>query len=278
MSISIQAEPGQQAVAGFLEIGLDELVERDRFQQPIARWLAVDGDEPAGLATAFVRADDRLFVNHRINSEDLFGPLLDAAIRQLDRPVHISVLDTDEHRLRLAERSGFVVELTARAFDVPFQPVVAMTASRQSSTVDYVQADSVSPDQLFALDTELRCDVPGNDGWRGNRLWFDDEMNSPEFEPSAYVVARDRRSGTLVGLCRIWKNRDGAALGMLGVLPTHRTGWPALGLLHRAALAAEKWGFETFSAHTARAPLQRRLRQIGAVETGGFTRLRLDPA
>lgn len=127
-------------------------------------------------------------------------------------------------------------------FDVPFAPLVRCTACHRSSRLELVPADEVSPDLLFALDTELRQDVPGNDGWRGNRLWFDDELASDEFDPAAYLVTRARDSGDLIGLCRLWNNPTGPALGLLGVRRGHRTGGPALTLVHRAAMAASQWG------------------------------------
>ena len=276
MAIEVRADPRPDEVATFLDIGLDELAERDRFQRPMGRWLAVDGQTSIGLATAVVRPDDRLFVTHRLGSEAAFDPLLVAAMGDLESPVHLSVPADQSHRLRSAMASGFTVEWTARTFDVPFRSALQATAGHPSTRIEMVQADRVSSDELFELDTALRQDMPGSDGWRGNRTWFDDELASPAFDPTAYLVARDRSDGQLVGLCRFWKNADGAALGLIGVRPSHRTGRPALALLHESLTAASRWGFDTFSTHTARASLQRRLQAIGATQTGGFSQLRAD--
>lgn len=183
--------------------------------------------------------------------------------------------DNQHDRLLVAIRAGFVVDLRAVAFDVPFQPTLQLTTARRSERIETLRADQVALDDLFALDTDLRQDVPGNDGWQGNRTWFDDEMTSAEFDPAAYLIARDKHSGELVGLARFWRNEDGPTLGMIGVRPSHRTGCVALGLLHDTLLAASTWGFATFSTHTARTSLQRRLQIIGATEAGGFTRLLL---
>jgi hypothetical protein len=150
-----------------------------------------------------------------------------------------------------------------------------MTTGQRSGQTETIRADQVPPDDLFALDTDLRRDVPGNDGWQGNRTWFDDEMTSAEFDPAAYLVARDKDSGELAGLARFWRTEDGPTLGMIGVRPRYRSGRVALGLLHDTMLTASTWGSETFSTHTARSSLQRRLRAIGATEAGGLTRLRL---
>ncbi|MEM7326885.1 MAG: hypothetical protein AAF531_27625, partial [Actinomycetota bacterium] len=93
---------------------------------------------------------------------------------------------------------------------------------------------------------------------------------------AAYVVAVDRSGGGLVGLCRFWRNADGPALGLVGVLPGHRSGRPAVALVHRAMTAASRWGWAGFRTHTARVSLQRKLMAIGATETGGLLRLRRD--
>lgn len=277
MEIEVRASPSAEEVAAFLEIESDELAERDQFQRPIGRWLASDGHTSVGLATASIRPDDRLFVTHRIRSEATFGPLLKAAIDDLDQPIHLSIAHSQADRLRSALQAGFIAELNALTFDVPFQPALLKTAGHRSNRIETVQADQVPSDELFALDIDLRQDVPGIDGWRGNRTWFDDEMASPEFDPTGYLVARDRNSGYLVGLCRFWKKSQGPTLGMIGIRPTHRTGRPALVLLHETMLAASQWGFDTFTTHTAHASLQRRLRALGADQTGAFTQLQRVP-
>ena len=277
MDIEVRPSPSADDVAAFLEIARDELAARDRFLQPIQRWLASEAQATVGLATAFVRPDQRLFVTHQLRSETAFGPLLDAAIEHLKQPVHLSIRHDHVHRLRTATQLGFMTELRTLAFDVPFQRALEWTADRQSSRIETVRAGDVSPDQLFALDTELRQGVPGTDGWQGNRAWFDDELESPEFDPTGYRVARDRTSGELVGLCRFWRNRQGSTLGMIGVRPRYRIGRPALTLLHETMLGASKWGYDTFSTSTARASLQRRLQAIGASQNGGVTQLRLVP-
>ena len=275
MTIEVHPNPSADSVAGFLGIETDELDARDRFQQPINRWLALDGRIPVGLATAFTRPDNRLFLTHRLSSEIAFAPLLDAATEDLPRPIYLSARDDQPARLRSGARAGFVPDLHAVEFDVPFQPALQLTTGRRSKRTDTVRADQVPPDDLFTLDTALRRDVPGNDGWQGNRTWFDDEMTSAEFDPAAYLIARDKDSGELVGLARFWQNQDGPTLGMIGVRPSYRTGRVALGLLHDTMLAASTWGSDTFTTHTAHTSLQRRLRAVGATEAGGFTRLRL---
>lgn len=281
MDPTLERDPADDQVAAFLDVTVGELAERNRIQPPLGRWLAIDRSGPIGLATAVVRADDRLFVTHRVTEESSYGPLLAAAVDDLittHPSIHVTVTTDQSDRRRTAERLGFTVELRGSAFAIPFASALAATtiAAARSDRIEVVPADRVDPDALFRLDTALRQDVPGNDGWRGNRLWFDDELASDEFEPAAYPVARDRSTGQLVGLCRIWRNPSGPSLGLVGVLPPYRTGRPALVLLHTALTAAGRWGWSTFEAHTARGALQRRATALGAEPTGGFVRLRRD--
>ncbi|MEZ5295835.1 MAG: hypothetical protein R2697_06055 [Ilumatobacteraceae bacterium] len=76
----------------------------------------------------------------------------------------------------------------------------------------------------------------------------------------------------MIGLCRMWRNHDGPALGMLGVRRERRNGFVALRLLHDTLTAARDWGSPTFTTHTARPGLQRHLDRAGAVEQGTFHR------
>lgn len=137
---------------------------------------------------------------------------------------------------------------------------------------EIARADEVDADALFALDTELRGDTPGNDGWRGNRDWFDDELNSAEFDPSGYHVATDQHAGNLVGLCRMWRNPNGPTLGLLGVRRDRRNGFTALSLLRETLTSSSEWGWPTFETHTARPQLRRRLDRVGADQTGAYHR------
>lgn len=268
MAIAVDANPDAEVIAGLLGVDVEKLAARDRVYQPVARWVALDDKRPIGLATALIRPDDRLFLSCRLTDESVFAPLLDAAVADLDRPVHLSIADHQQDRLRLADLAGFQVEVRNENFEVPFWSALERTGSGHSARVELVQADQVDRDQLFTLDNELRQDVPGCEGWRGDRRWFEDEMTGDTFEPRAYVVARDRAGGQLIGLCRIWRNPVAPTLGLIGVRRTHRTGYPARMLLHAALSAASTWGSETFVAQTAHRSLQRRLRSFGAVQTG----------
>lgn len=272
-------------VAPLLDLDGAELTKRNRANPPVGRWIARsrapdhETQGPAvGVVTATVRPDDRLFLVHRLADEASFGPLLGAAVDDLARlrpgAVHLTVDRQATDRIGSARSMGFEVDLEGASYEVPFAGALAAMPDRVSNGIDVVSADRVDPDALYALDLKLRNDVPGNDGWRGNRAWFDDEMTGPEFDPAAYPVAVDGSTGQPVGLCRFWRNADGPALGMLGVEPGHRNGLAAVTLLRTGMSAAARWGHATFTTHTARPALRRRMTAIGATETGGFVRLR----
>jgi GNAT superfamily N-acetyltransferase len=283
MPIVIERGPAVEAVASFLDCSLDVLADRDRFVDPVGRWLARSGNgaDAVGLATAFVRPDRRLFLTHRLLDERAFEPLTKAAVSELEAagsgPIHVTVSGTDSEaaaRRTALGRLGFNAESGGRTYEVPFAAALARRWPDRLRGLTVQPADRVDPDALFALDTLLRSDTPGNDGWEGRRSWFDDELAGPEFDPEAYPVALDAATGTPVGLCRIWRNEDGPALGLIGVVPEHRSGRVAAVLAHRALRAAAAWGSPTFTTSTARPALQRRLGRLGAIETGGFVRFR----
>lgn len=89
-TIEVHPNPSTDSVAGFLGIETDELGERDRFQQPIYRWLALEERVPVGLAPAFVRPDNRLFLSHRHH-----GPALYVHIRGLSPDAEASLARAD---------------------------------------------------------------------------------------------------------------------------------------------------------------------------------------
>lgn len=281
--VTVGDAPDRDAVVRLYGITAADLDERDTIDPPAGRWLACDQDGAAvGMATAAVRPDDRLVVVHRLvdglDGKAAFAPLLDAAVRDLGRTMHVVVDRTAVDRLLASRALGFAADSESTSFDVPFAPALAWAErARRHTRFDLVPADRVDPDGLFELDTVLRQDVPGCDGWRGNRAWFDDELSSAEFDPAAYLVAQDPDTRAVVGLIRFWRNERGPALGLLGVRRRHRSGRVAVALLTEGLRAASCWGSKTFTTHTARPALQRHLRRVDATETGGFVRLTWSP-
>jgi GNAT superfamily N-acetyltransferase len=50
---------------------------------------------------------------------------------------------------------------------------------------------------------------------------------------------------------RVWRNASGPRLGLVGVLPEHRSQPLAAVLLRQALTAAAAWGFDTFVSETS---------------------------
>lgn len=266
--MQIERDPDASLVASFLGVSSDRVIEGDRIRGTTHRWLAIEEGQPVAEASTFVRVDDRRFVTMRGDNRAAEA-LLRAAVDELTGPLYMTIKAHSTEQAAAARANGFVAEAENRSYLVPvdaalrfFEPI----AKRLPAGIDLRPVDVVDPDRLFALDTELRNDVPGNDGWRGNRVWFDDELASPECDPQAYPVAVDR-AGELIGLCRIWRNDDGPSLGMLGVRRSQRNGVVAAALAASALDRVQQWGDATFTTHTAHVSLQRRLIRLGATET-----------
>lgn len=274
MALMIRAEPDQDTACVLYGLDADELARRFASAPPVGQWFAYrEHGEPVGTATATERIDGRVFVTHRLTSEDAFAPLLEAALRSITGRVHVIVNDDQVDRLAAVRTLGMTSELSSVNYSVPFTSALEqLPAPREVGRFEIAQANEVDPDALFELDTELRGDTPGNDGWRGNRAWFDDELESSEFDPSGYLVAIEPHGGRLVGLCRMWRNPDGPTLGLLGVRRNRRDGFTALALLRETLTGSKDWGWSSFETHTARPRLQRHLDRIGAEQTGAYHR------
>ncbi|MBT8198757.1 MAG: hypothetical protein KJO84_09705 [Acidimicrobiia bacterium] len=214
------------------------------------RWLAVDDGIAVAAATSMVRPDDRVFLRF-VGDAEAYGPLADGVIATLGRRVH--AFTRSEEMLAALERAGFGIENVTEDFAVPFDRALALTSRAWlPSGYSLHRADEVDEDRLFALDNMLRRDVPGSDGWRGNREWFHDELHGdPAFDPSAYLVAQEENSGEYVGLTRIWRNDSGPRLGLIGVRRHHRGSTLAPFMLHRALESAATWGSEVFHTGTS---------------------------
>jgi len=274
MRLTIQTTSDDGAACELYGLSRDELAERFEGVKLLGRWFAYDErGAPVGIAHATDRADGRVFVTHRLKSDEAYSPLLTAALGVIDRPVNVTIDANLTDRMAEVRSLGLQLELSSLKYDVPFAAALgALRTPRSVRRFDIASAGEVDADLLFELDTELRGDVPGNDGWAGNRAWFDDEMRSPEFDPAGYRVAVDSDSGELLGLCRMWRNPDGPALGLLGACRQRRSGFVALELLRETLVRSSEWGWPTFSVHTARPGLQRHLRRIDARRSGGFIR------
>ena len=237
------------SVAHLFGIPADELRTRDDRGPRPRRWVARSGQDIAIAAASVTdRPDDRLFLRFA-GDRGLIGPLSKHAADELRRPVYASA---DESELREFLAAGYELEVTTESFDVGFDE--ALQRLRRAWVPDgysVISAAVADRDRLFALDNTIRNDVPGCDGWTGNRDWFDDELDeSPPFDPDAYLVMVEP-DGTYVGLVRMWRNSDGPRLGLVGTVRSHRRPPFAAVLLHQCLEVAALWGSSTFTTEAA---------------------------
>jgi hypothetical protein len=274
MSITIRTDFDQAAACELYGLETSQIAQRLTDTPPIGHWFAYDDQGHAiGVAVAAERADGRVFLTHRLATELAYEPLLREALRTIAGPVHVTIHDDQGDRLSLVRTLGLEHELTSTTYEVRFDRLLAtLPTPRATTNYRVARVSDVDPDRLYELDIALRNDVPGNDGWRGNRAWFDEELTASECDPTGYLVAIEDETGDMIGLCRMWRNTDKPSLGMLGVRRERRYGFVALRLLHDTLTAARDWGSPTFSTHTARPGLQRHLHRAGALHQGGFRR------
>lgn len=263
-------------VADFLGLTAAELRARDR-RHPLAvsRWLAATDERIVGVATAATRPDARTFLRIQTTDVAAYGPLANAASQGGARRLYTTVEEADAAAMAALVSAGFNTEIVVERFCVPFNPALAAVHRAWTpSGFTLEPADQVDHDRLFALDTAIRCLVPGTEGWRGDRAMFDEEIAAAAFEPSAYLVAV-HRSGDHAGLVRIWRNSDGPRLGLLGVLPEYRSPAVAAALLKASLRAAASWGFDAFTTETSltNRALHARLVRLGAERLGRFRQL-----
>jgi len=251
----------------------DDLRIRDESQAtPARRWLALRNGVAAGAVMAGERPDDKLFLSFVGSDESTYGPLGMAAARAFSRPVRTTV-DADARGAITALRgAGFVTELTSERFRIRFDSALAgLRRAWVPNGYSVVTAEAVDIDRLFALDNTLRHDVPGTDGWHGDRAWFRGELTeAPPLDPTAYLVGTHDATDELVALVRIWRNPSGPRLGLIGVVAKHRSTVIAAALLKQALTAASSWGHDTFVTETSltNRVIYPRLDRLGAESLG----------
>ncbi|MGH3679071.1 MAG: GNAT family N-acetyltransferase [Natronosporangium sp.] len=185
----------------------------------VDRWEAVRaGDQPAGVLRAWVRPDQRCQVWFRDCHPDAYGPLVSAAVAELDRDLFT---EADEPSLPGLVGLGFTVWRREHRYRIP-TGAVARPNLPAPSDVDLVSAGQADLDRLRRLDDALRQEIPGSDGWRWSPEEFREETFSTGFDPATYRVAVERGTGGYVGLLRVWLRPEGPRLGCIGVLPAFR--------------------------------------------------------
>lgn len=250
-----------------------------RHRSPLLRWLAVRDGAATAVATASVRPDDRTFLQVVGDPEDVaaLGPW---ASHELGRSVHLTVDESAAELNRRLRAAGFVPEVISEGFRIRFADALHRLRRAWIPRPYHVLSSRVvDEDRLFQLDNSLRNDVPGTDGWRGDRDSFHAELAEvPPFDPEAYLVAIDSATDEYAGLVRIWRNDDGPRLGLLGVLRGHRKAPLAAALLRRGLEAASRWGYPTFVTETSlsNAIVHPRLQRLATESTGRFIQMKLE--
>lgn len=241
------------------------------------RWLAVREGVSTAALSAYRRPDSRVFVSLVGRDSAAHEPLLATAGQSLMSALHTFVDEADRERIDTLRTAGFDVEVVEEAFRIRFDRVLSrLRRSWMVRGVGLHPADAVDPDRLVALDNVIRQDVPGCDGWQGDRSWLSAELaESPPFDRSAYLVAVEERAGDHVGLIRIWRNRDGPRLGLIGVVRSYRNTTLVAALLKQALTAASRWGHDSFVAETSpeNRVIYRRMESIGAESLGRFLQM-----
>ncbi len=252
-------------------LSAEQLRRSDRCRpQPVERWLAVESGEAVGSMRLIRRPDRRTFLDLR-GRPSTYRLLIAAAGDDHPR-LCVRVDESDIDARRALTDAGFVAELVEESFRLGFDR--ALSALRRASTpsgMTLVPAGEVDQDRLFTLDNTLRQDVPGTDGWRGDRRLFSEELSeTPPFEPDAYPVAIDETNGEFVGLARVWRNPSGPRLGLVGVLRQYRNTMVVAALLRRALAAAATWGHSAVDTATSldNRMVHRRLVSLGAESLG----------
>lgn len=260
--------------AAVLDVDEDEL--RRKYVAdvgPPQRWLAYRGDKPVGLASARLRPDRRMFIRFDCRELSAYGALTTSAAAELGQPLHTTIGRDDVPTLVALRAAGFTEDFVGERFRIPFDAVLdRLPRSRVPPGFVVEPADAVDEGKLFTLDNTLRNDVPGTDGWRGDRAMFHGELTSSQFDRDAYLVAVDQGNGEYAGLVRVWRQPTGPHLGLIGVARQYRNTAIAAVLLRRALVAASGWGHDTFVADASsdNAVIYGHLERIGAQSVGEF--------
>lgn len=115
--------------------------------------------------------------------------------------------------------AGFVPQRTEQVWRVPLddlsRAVVRAPAHRLTSVAECELT------RVAALDSAVRRQIPGTDGWSTSADELAQSLQDEEFDPATYLVAEHLGTGDYDGLVRVWRSPARARVGCLGVRP----GW-----------------------------------------------------
>lgn len=254
-----------------------DLRARDQRQgQSVRRWYVIDEQRVVAAAVPWLRPDDRMFVAFQVEDVRAYRPLTETIGQALGRSVSTMCDDADREHLWALREAGFRIEMTDDRFVVPFASALTLVERAWVPSGYAIRSVSdVDEQRSFELDNQIRNLVPGTEGWIGDQAWFGEELRSPEFDPTAYLIAVEETTDSYVGLLRIWRNPSGPRLGLIGVLPKHRRVPIAAELLKQGLTAASTWGHDTFATETSpnNPHTYPRLVRMGMEKVGRFHQL-----
>lgn len=235
-------------------------------------WRALDVAQVVGSVTAFLRPDDRWFVNVDPSSRaDSYRPLLTAVANDTASDLYATVDETDTTALGIFARLGFTVSRRESNYVIPTDPQITGLHITEPDGIVIISAVDAREDEMRLLDDALRQDVPGTAGWRWDPGDFHEETFDSQFNPATYLIAVDTASGDYAGLVRVWNSPGRPRLGLIAVLaPYRRRGLAsallatAFGVLHERG--ATEVTAEVDDTNTASRSLMLRL---GASREGG---------
>jgi hypothetical protein len=141
--------------------------------EPPERWVAWNGDAAVAAALVGKRPDERVFLS-LVGAPSAAGPLSENIQAACRCDIYTSIDESAPELRAVWLASGFSSVLTTEVFEVSF--AAALDILRHTpipSEFTVITAQEADPDRPFRLDNAVRSRVPGTDGWRGNRDWFD---------------------------------------------------------------------------------------------------------
>jgi len=240
-------------------------------------WRALDSGHVVGAVRAFLRPDNRWFVAFDTCRADSYAPLLAHVTEDVDGDLYAVANDADRQALDRFTGLGFTVNRRESHYLIPTDPLATgLQVSVQPENIIVISAINADEDEMRLLDDTLRQDVPGSAGWKWDPADFREEtFDSPQFDPTTYLIAADTESGEYVGLLRIWNTPGKPRLGLIGVVRSYRGRGLATLLLTRAFRTVHEQGKTEVTAEVDDADVASRslLLRLGARRKAGFVEL-----
>lgn len=206
------------------------------------QWQATHRGLLVGSGDVSPRPDGRLFVSIDSWREDAFGPLADAMLADLPRPLYTVVDETDRDLRNCWESVGFSTRRREWECLVPTDPRITRldTVTPPAGTM-IVAAGSAAEVPLREMDRAIREEVEATVGWREMPAEVLPRTgNDTVVDPSKYAVAA--QSGRYVGLIRVVQVNRLPRIGLIAVRAEQRRRGIARALLAHALDALYRRG------------------------------------